>query len=62
LPVLAVAADLDVVEHGHAGEQRQVLEGAADAQAGTRWRGTVSSGWPSKVMRPSRSRTGATGS
>ena len=35
-PVLraAVAADLDVVEHAHAVEQRHVLEGAADAELG----------------------------
>ena len=32
--VRAVAADLDVVEHAHAVEQGDVLEGAADAELG----------------------------
>ena len=34
LRLRAMAADHDVVAHGHAAEQRQVLEGAADAERG----------------------------
>ena len=55
-----VAADHDVVEHAHVAEQRQVLERAADAEAGT-----IVDGVPGKrlalVEKPALGRPGTPG-